>query len=79
MNVGEYSVRTPVISWLVVVIFVVGGVYGFQRMGKLEGLEELVSKNYIRSLPHDPAGVAYVYDPATGQVSSVAGRVLGDS
>ncbi len=36
MNIGEYSVRTPVISWLIVVIMVVGGVYGFQKMGKLE-------------------------------------------
>ena len=36
MNIGEYSVRTPVIAWLVVVIFTFGGVYGFQKMGKLE-------------------------------------------
>ncbi|MEM1402306.1 MAG: efflux RND transporter permease subunit [Pseudomonadota bacterium] len=36
MNIGEYSVRTPVISWLVVIIMVVGGVYGFQKIGKLE-------------------------------------------
>lgn len=36
MNIGEYSVRTPVISWLLVVIFAVGGVFGFQQMGKLE-------------------------------------------
>ena len=42
-------------------------------------LEELVNQNYIRFLPQDPAGVAYVYDPATGRVSSPAGRVLGDS
>ncbi len=42
-------------------------------------LEELVSENYIHFLPHDPAGVAYVYDPARGKVSSPAGRVLGGS
>lgn len=36
MNIGEYSVRTPVISWLVVVILTVGGIFGFQKMGKLE-------------------------------------------
>ena len=42
-------------------------------------LEELVTRNYIRSLPRDPAGAVYVYDPSSGQVSSVAGRVLGDS
>ncbi|MFT4768878.1 MAG: multidrug efflux pump subunit AcrB [Glaciecola sp.] len=36
MSIGAYSVRTPVISWLVVVIMVAGGVLGFQKMGKLE-------------------------------------------
>lgn len=36
MNIGEYSVRTPVISWLLVVIMVGGGIWGFRSMGKLE-------------------------------------------
>ena len=36
MNIGEYSVRTPVISWLLVIIMVGGGIWGFQSMGKLE-------------------------------------------
>lgn len=36
MNIGEYSVRTPVISWLIVVILVGGGIAAFPGMGKLE-------------------------------------------
>ncbi len=36
MNVGEYSVKTPVISWLVVIIMVGGGLWAFENMGKLE-------------------------------------------
>ncbi|GAB5414367.1 MAG: efflux RND transporter permease subunit [Congregibacter sp.] len=36
MNIGEYSVRNPVISWLLVIVLVVGGVIGFQKVGKLE-------------------------------------------
>jgi multidrug efflux pump subunit AcrB len=36
MNIGEYSVRTPVISWLLVIILVGGGVLSFDKMGKLE-------------------------------------------
>jgi multidrug efflux pump subunit AcrB len=36
MNIGEYSVKTPVISWLLVIIMVAGGVWSFERMGKLE-------------------------------------------
>ncbi|MCU7937026.1 MAG: efflux RND transporter permease subunit [Candidatus Thiodiazotropha sp. (ex Dulcina madagascariensis)] len=36
MNIGEYSVRTPVISWLLVIIMVGGGLWAFERIGKLE-------------------------------------------
>ena len=36
MNIGEYSVESKVISWLLVVILVGGGIWGFQSMGKLE-------------------------------------------
>jgi multidrug efflux pump subunit AcrB len=36
VNLGEYSVRTPVIAWLIVVVLVGGGIWGFQNMGKLE-------------------------------------------
>jgi multidrug efflux pump subunit AcrB len=36
MNMGEYSVRTPVISWLLVIIMVGGGVWAFEHIGKLE-------------------------------------------
>lgn len=36
MSIGEYSVRNPVIGWLVIVIMLGGGIYGFQKMGKLE-------------------------------------------
>ena len=36
MNVGEYSVRTPVIAWLLVVVLLAGGIWGYGEMGKLE-------------------------------------------
>jgi multidrug efflux pump subunit AcrB len=36
MNIGAYSVENKVVSWLLVVILVAGGFYGFQVMGKLE-------------------------------------------
>ena len=36
MNIGEYSVRNKVVSWLIVVIMVGGGVVAFDQMGKLE-------------------------------------------
>jgi multidrug efflux pump subunit AcrB len=36
MNIGEYSVENKVISWLLIVIMLAGGVFAFDRMGKLE-------------------------------------------
>ena len=36
MNIAEYSVKTPVISWLLVIVMVGGGIWGFGAMGKLE-------------------------------------------
>lgn len=42
-------------------------------------LEELRDRGYIRALPRDPQDREYAYDPRTGRVSAVAGRVLGES
>jgi multidrug efflux pump subunit AcrB len=36
MSIGEYSVENKVISWLLVVIMVGGGLLAYQKMGKLE-------------------------------------------
>lgn len=36
MNIGEYSVKSKVISWLLIVIMVGGGLSAFEGMGKLE-------------------------------------------
>lgn len=36
MDIGAYSVENKVVSWLLVIIMVVGGIYGFAKMGKLE-------------------------------------------
>jgi len=39
-------------------------------------LDELVTRGYVATLPLDPDGNAYDYDPQLGTVSSVAGRIL---
>ena len=36
MNIGEYSVHTKVVSWLIIIIMVGGGLLAFDSMGKLE-------------------------------------------
>ncbi len=41
-------------------------------------LEELVQRSYTRALPRDADDRVYAYDPRTGQVSSPAGRLLGE-
>jgi tetratricopeptide (TPR) repeat protein len=40
-------------------------------------LADLVRAGILPSVPQDPDGQDYVYDPATGTVSSAASRVLG--
>jgi len=39
MNIGEYSVKNQVVSWLLVIVFLGGGYSGFLEMGKLEDPE----------------------------------------
>lgn len=39
MNIGEYSVKNQVVSWLLVIVFIGGGYTGFMEMGKLEDPE----------------------------------------
>ena len=36
MNIGEYSVNNKVVSWLLIIIMVGGGLMAFDGMGKLE-------------------------------------------
>jgi tetratricopeptide (TPR) repeat protein len=40
-------------------------------------LDDLVTEGLISSVPVDPNGARYAYDPRTGRVSSPAGRILG--
>jgi len=49
-----------------------------RRTGRLpRSLVELVRAGVLSALPLDPDGNRYAYDPASGQVSSVADRLLG--
>jgi multidrug efflux pump subunit AcrB len=36
MNIGEYSVKNRVVSWLLVIVLLAGGYSGFMKIGKLE-------------------------------------------
>ncbi len=49
-----------------------------EQKGRLPAtLEDLVRAGILRALPLDPDGDPYRYDPVTGRISSVAGRLLG--
>ncbi len=47
MNIGEYSIKTPVVSWLLVIIMIGGGFIGFEKMGKLEDPNFTIKKAKI--------------------------------
>ncbi len=64
MNIGEYSVKTPVISWLLVIVFLVGGYNGFVKMGKLEDPEFTIKD--VKIITKYPGATAQqVYDEVT--------------
>jgi hypothetical protein len=56
-----------------------GSVQAFrERRGRLpRDLEELVAVGLISSVPADPDGHPYEYDPGSGRVSSPTARILG--
>jgi multidrug efflux pump subunit AcrB len=56
MNIGEYSVNNRVISWLLVVIMIGGGLIAFERMGKLEDPAFTIKSAKI--LTHYPGATA---------------------
>ena len=49
-----------------------------ERSGRLpRSLGELVRAGILATIPLDPDGNAYVYDPSSAAVSSAVSRVLG--
>ncbi|MCP3849666.1 MAG: efflux RND transporter permease subunit, partial [Gammaproteobacteria bacterium] len=61
MNIGEYSVKNPVVSWLLVIVFLVGGYTGFMKMGKLEDPEFTIKD--VKIITQYPGATAQqVYD-----------------
>ena len=64
MNIGEYSVKNPVVSWLLVIVFLVGGYSGFMKMGKLEDPEFTIKD--VKIITQYPGATAQqVYDEVT--------------
>ncbi|MBE9525868.1 MAG: efflux RND transporter permease subunit [Proteobacteria bacterium] len=64
MNIGEYSVKNPVVSWLLVIVFLAGGYSGFMKMGKLEDPEFTIKD--VKVITQYPGATAQqVYDEVT--------------
>lgn len=64
MNIGEYSVKNPVVSWLLIIVFLAGGYNGFMQMGKLEDPEFTIKD--VKIITQYPGATAQqVYDEVT--------------
>jgi multidrug efflux pump subunit AcrB len=74
VNIGEYSVRTPVTAWLFVVVLLVGGVYGFQNMGKLEDPAFTIKMAKIITR-YPGASAQEVYDEVTYHLEDAVQRL----
>lgn len=64
MNVGEFSVNNKVISWLLIIILVGGGLLAFEKMGKLEDPEFTIKLAKVITL-YPGASAAEVQDEVT--------------
>ncbi|MCB1787068.1 MAG: efflux RND transporter permease subunit [Gammaproteobacteria bacterium] len=74
MNAGEYSVRRPVISWLVIVILVGGGIWAFDNMGKLEDPAFTIKLAKIITL-YPGASAQQVQDEVTYHIEDAVQRM----
>ncbi len=74
MNIGEYSVRTPVISWLLVIILVGGGLLSFDKMGKLEDPAFTIKSAKVITL-YPGASATEVQDEVTYHIEDAIQRL----
>ncbi len=74
MNIGEFSVERPVISWLIVVILVFGGLWAFDRMGKLEDPAFTIKVAKIITL-YPGASAQQVQDEVTYHIENALQRM----
>ena len=74
MNIGEYSIERPVISWLIVVILVFGGLWAFDRMGKLEDPAFTIKVAKIITL-YPGASAQQVQDEVTYHIENALQRM----
>jgi multidrug efflux pump subunit AcrB len=74
MNIGEYSVERPVISWLVIIILVFGGIWAFNNMGKLEDPAFTIKLAKIIT-PYPGASAQQVQDELTYHIEDALQRM----
>ena len=74
MNLGEFSVKTPVIGWLLVIILLGGGISGFQAMGKLEDPAYTIKKAKIITY-YPGASAQTVQDEVTYHIEDAIQRM----
>jgi len=74
MNIGTFSVRNKLLSWLLVIVMVGGGIAGFQAMGKLEDPNFTIKKAKV--ITHYPGATArQVQDEVTYHIEEAIQRM----
>lgn len=74
MNIGEYSVRNKVISWLLIVIMIGGGLIAYREMGKLEDPAFTIKSAKILT-PYPGANAQEVQDELTYHLEDALQRM----
>ena len=74
MNIAEYSVNNKVVSWLLVVILVGGGIWGFEKMGKLEDPAFTIKEAKVITL-YPGASAQQVQDEVTYHIEDAIQRL----
>lgn len=74
MNIAEYSVNNRVVSWLLVVILIGGGIWGFEKMGKLEDPAFTIKEAKVITL-YPGASAQQVQDEVTYHIEDAIQRL----
>lgn len=69
MNIAEYSIKNSIITWLVIVIFTVGGVFAFNSLGRLEDPEYTI-KDALVYTPYPGASSLEVEEEVTDKIET---------
>jgi len=69
MNIAEYSIKNSLITWLVIILFTVGGIFAFNSLGRLEDPEYTI-KDALIYTPYPGASPLEVEEEVTDKIET---------